>query len=206
MSAPSMSTDDVLDVFRKAGGLLDGHFILTSGRHSRTFLQKAFVFMDPVATGILCRALAAKIEAQWGKVDLVVSPAVGAVIPGYETARHLGARAIYVEREGGVFRLRRGFAIPRGARVVVVEDIVSTGISVRETLEAIAGHEGELLGVAVVVDRTGGRADVGAPMLSLAEVEIESFAPDDLPEDLKAIPASKPGSRALSQPGAGAAP
>lgn len=193
-----MTTDDVLDIFRKAGALLEGHFILTSGRHARRFLQKAFVFMDPAATSTLCEALAARITAQWGPVDLVVSPAVGAVIPGYETARHLGAKAIYVEREQGVFRLRRGFTIPKGARFVVVEDIISTGVSVRETLAAIEGHEGELLGVAVIVDRTGGKADVGAPLLALATVEIESFAPDALPADLIGTPAVKPGSRALS--------
>jgi orotate phosphoribosyltransferase len=200
-----MTNDQVLSVFKDAGALLEGHFILTSGRHSRQFLQKAFVFMDPVATGVLCQALAAKILETFGPVDLVVSPAVGAVIPGYETARHLGAKAIYVEREGGVFRLRRGFAIPKGARVVVVEDIISTGVSVRETLEAIAGHEGVLLGVAVVIDRTGGKADVGAPLVSLASVEIESFAPDALPDDLVGTPAIKPGSRSLSLAPSGAA-
>jgi orotate phosphoribosyltransferase len=195
-----MTNDDVLDIFRAAGGLLEGHFILTSGRHSRTFLQKAFVFMDPPATEKLCKALADKITAKWGKIDYVVSPAVGAVIPGYETARHLGAKAVYVEREEGKFRLRRGFTLPAEARVVIVEDIVSTGISVRETLEAIADAPCVLLGAAVIVDRTGGRADVGCDLLSLASIEVESFAADDLPDDLKGTPAIKPGSRALSQP------
>jgi orotate phosphoribosyltransferase len=185
--------------------LLEGHFILTSGRHSRTFLQKAFVFMDPPATEALCKALAEKITQKWGQIDYVVSPAVGAVIPGYETARHLGAKAIYVEREEGKFRLRRGFTLPAEARVVIVEDIVSTGISVRETLEAIADAPCVLLGAAVIVDRTGGRADVGCDLLSLAQIEIESFAPDALPDDLKGIPAIKPGSRALSQPAASVA-
>jgi orotate phosphoribosyltransferase len=195
-----MTNDDVLDIFRAAGGLLEGHFILTSGRHSRTFLQKAFVFMDPPATEKLCKALADKITAKWGKIDYVVSPAVGAVIPGYETARHLGAKAVYVEREEGKFRLRRGFTLPAEARVVIVEDIVSTGISVRETLEAIADAPCVLLGAAVIVDRTSGRADVGCDLLSLASIEVESFAADDLPDDLKNTPAIKPGSRALSQP------
>jgi orotate phosphoribosyltransferase len=195
-----MTNDDVLDIFRAAGGLLEGHFILTSGRHSRAFLQKAFVFMDPPATEKLCKALAEKITAKWGKIDYVVSPAVGAVIPGYETARHLGAKAVYVEREEGKFRLRRGFTLPAEARVVIVEDIVSTGISVRETLEAIADAPCVLLGAAVIVDRTGGRADVGCDLLSLASIEVESFAADDLPDDLKGTPAIKPGSRALSQP------
>jgi orotate phosphoribosyltransferase len=196
----TMTTDDVLAVFKDAGALLEGHFILTSGRHSRRFLQKAFVFMDPAATERLCKALAAKITAKWGHVDYVVSPAVGAVIPGYETARHLSAKAVYVEREEGKFRLRRGFSLPANSRVVVVEDIVSTGISVRETLEAIVDAPCILLGAAVVIDRTGGRADVGCDMIALAEVEIESFDPSNLPDDLKSIPAIKPGSRALSQP------
>jgi orotate phosphoribosyltransferase len=195
-----MTNDDVLDTFKEAGGLLEGHYILTSGRHSRTFLQKAFVFMDPPATERLCKALAEKITAKWGHIDYVVSPAVGAVIPGYETARHLGAKAVYVEREEGKFRLRRGFTLPAEARVVVVEDIVSTGISVRETLQAIADAPCVLLGAAVIIDRTGGRADVGCDMISLASIEVESFAPDELPEDLKGTPAIKPGSRALSQP------
>jgi orotate phosphoribosyltransferase len=198
-----MTNDDVLDVFKAAGGLLEGHFILTSGRHSRTFLQKAFVFMDPPATERLCKALAEKITQKWGKIDYVVSPAVGAVIPGFETAKHLGAKAVYVEREDGKFRLRRGFTLPAEARVVIVEDIVSTGISVRETLEAIANAPCVMLGAAVIIDRTAGRADVGCDMISLAAIDIESFAADNLPDDLKGTPAIKPGSRALSQVAAG---
>lgn len=195
-----MTADDVLETFRRAGALLEGHFILTSGRHSRMFLQKAFVFADPPSTEALCRALAARILERFGRVDVVVSPAVGAVIPGYETARHLGAKAIYVEREAGQMRLRRGFTIPAGARVVVVEDIISTGGSVRETLEAIKDTPGNVLGAAVIIDRSAGKSDVGVPLLALAEFEVESFAPDALPDDLKHIPAVKPGSRALSQP------
>lgn len=205
-----MTADDVLETFRRAGALLEGHFILTSGRHSRMFLQKAFVFADPPSTEALCRALAARILERFGRVDVVVSPAVGAVIPGYETARHLGAKAIYVEREAGQMRLRRGFTIPAGARVVVVEDIISTGGSVRETLEAIKDTPGTILGAAVIIDRSAGKSDVGVPLLALAEFEVESFAPDDLPDDLKDIPAVKPGSRTLSQPSSqtasGAAP
>ena len=193
-----MNNDDVLAIFKSAGGLLEGHFVLTSGRHSRSFLQKAFVFMDPEATEILCKALAAKITEKWGQIDYIVSPAVGAVIPGYETARHLGAKAVYVEREDGKFRLRRGFTLPAEARVVIVEDIVSTGISVRETLKAIADAPCIILGAAIIVDRSAGRADVGCDMISLASIDIESFAANELPDDLKHIPAIKPGSRALS--------
>jgi orotate phosphoribosyltransferase len=194
-----MNNDEVLSIFKAAGGLLEGHFILTSGRHSRSFLQKAFVFMDPTATEALCKALAAKIVEKWGQIDFIVSPAVGAIIPGYETARHLGAKAVYVEREEGKFRLRRGFKLPAEARVVIVEDIISTGISVRETLDAIADAPCVILGAAVLVDRSAGRADVGCDLISLASIDIESFSADELPEDLKTIPAIKPGSRDLSK-------
>ncbi len=194
-----MNNDEVLSIFKAAGGLLEGHFILTSGRHSRSFLQKAFVFMDPTATEALCTALAAKIVEKWGQIDFIVSPAVGAIIPGYETARHLGAKAVYVEREEGKFRLRRGFKLPAEARVVIVEDIISTGISVRETLDAIADAPCVILGAAVLVDRSAGRADVGCDLISLASIDIESFSADELPDDLKAIPAIKPGSRDLSK-------
>jgi orotate phosphoribosyltransferase len=194
-----MNNDEVLSIFKAAGGLLEGHFILTSGRHSRSFLQKAFVFMDPTATEALCKALAAKIVEKWGQIDFIVSPAVGAIIPGYETARHLGAKAVYVEREEGKFRLRRGFKLPAEARVVIVEDIISTGISVRETLDAIADAPCVILGAAVLVDRSAGRADVGCDLISLASIDIESFSADELPDDLKAIPAIKPGSRDLSK-------
>jgi orotate phosphoribosyltransferase len=157
-----------------------------------------FVFMDPHRTERLCRALAAKIEATFGKVDYVVSPAVGGIVPGYETARHLNAKAIFVEREDGQFRLRRGFAIPEGARVVMVEDIVTTGLSSRECLAAIAQEPGQLLGAACLIDRSGGKADVGKPLVSLVQLDIPSYSPDALPPELAAIPAIKPGSRGLA--------
>lgn len=194
-----MTNDEVMDVFRGCEALLEGHFILSSGRHSRQFLQKAFVFSDPKATELLCRALAQKIEAAFGKIDYVISPAIGAIIPGYETARHLGAKAVYVERENGEFKLRRGFTIPATANVVVIEDIVSTGLSIRETLDAIKDIPMNLKGAAVLIDRTAGKSTIGVPLLSLAAFEIESFAPDAIPDDLAHIPAIKPGSRALSQ-------
>jgi orotate phosphoribosyltransferase len=193
-----MSPDDVLAEFRQAGALLEGHFILSSGLHSPVFLQKMFVFMDPARTERLCRALAERIEARFGPVDMVVSPAVGGIVPGYETARQLKAKAVFVERENGAFRLRRGFQIPPGARVVMVEDIVTTGLSSRECLAAIADEPGHVLGAACLVDRSGGKADIGAPLVSLVELDIPAYAPDALPDSLKAIPAVKPGSRAIS--------
>lgn len=193
-----MTTDDVLAEFRAAGALLNGHFILSSGRRSPVFLQKAFVFADPASTERLCRALAVKAREAFGRIDVVVAPAVGAIIPGYETARALGCRSIYVEREDGQFRLRRGFAILPGERVLVVEDVISTGLSVRETLTAIRNEPGEIVGAAVLIDRSGGAADIGAPLVTLATVDFPSYAPDDIPPDLAAIPAVKPGSRGLA--------
>jgi orotate phosphoribosyltransferase len=192
-----MTSDDVLDEFRAAGALLEGHFVLSSGLHSSVFLQKMFVFMDPVRTERLCRALAERIAEVYGAVDYVVSPAVGGIVPGYETARHLRCKAIFVERENGVFVLRRGFAIPDGARVVMVEDIVTTGLSSRECLAALRAHPGVLLGAACLIDRSGGSADLGVPLVALARLDIPNYPPDRLPPDLARLPAVKPGSRNL---------
>lgn len=193
-----MNTADVLAAFKAAGALLEGHFILTSGRRSPVFLQKAFVFADPVTTERLCAALAQKITAAFGRIDVVVAPAVGAIVPGYETARALGCRSIYVERVDGVFQLRRGFAIRPGERVLVVEDIITTGVSVRETLDAIRSEPGEIVGAAVLINRSGGAADVGVPLVALADVDFPSYAADEIPPDLAAIPPVKPGSRGLA--------
>lgn len=190
-----MNTEQVLQEFRDAGALLEGHFILSSGLRSPVFLQKMFVFQDPVRTERLCKALAEKVTAAFGTIDIVVSPAVGGIVPGYETARQLGAKAIFVEREEGRFQLRRGFEIPEGARVLMVEDIVTTGLSSRECLDAIKNYPGQIVGAACLIDRSGGKADLGVPLVSLAQVEIPTYAPDQLPPDLAAIPAVKPGSR-----------
>src|SRR5919107_4923167 len=189
MTGAPMTPDDILDEFRSAGALLEGHFILSSGLHSPVFLQKMSVFQDPVRTERVCRALAEKIREAFGPVDYVVSPAVGGIVPGYETARHLGAKAIFVERENGVFALRRGFAIPEGAKVVMVEDIVTTGLSSRECLAALREHPGSLLGAACLIDRSGGTADLGVPLVALARLDIPNYAPDRLPPELAAIPA-----------------
>lgn len=193
-----MNTDDVLQEFRDAGALLEGHFILSSGLRSPVFLQKMFVFMDPARTERLCKALAAKVRDRFGQIDIVVSPAVGGIVPGYETARHLGAKALFVEREDGQFRLRRGFAIPEGARVLVIEDIITTGLSSRECIEAIRGEPGEIVGAACLIDRSNGNVDVGVPLVALASFHVPSYAPDALPPELAAIPAVKPGSRNLT--------
>jgi orotate phosphoribosyltransferase len=192
-----VTDDDVLAEFRAAEALLEGHFILSSGRRSRIFLQKMLVFQDPVRTERLCRALAERITTRFGKVDVVVSPAMGGVIPGYETARALGCRAIFVEREEGTFQLRRNFSVRAGDRIVMVEDLVTTGVSSRECLAALRMHPGEVLGAACLIDRSNGRADVGVPLVALARLDVPDFDANDLPAELAAIPAVKPGSRAL---------
>jgi orotate phosphoribosyltransferase len=192
-----MNTEDVLNEFRGAGALREGHFILASGRHSPMFLQKNLVFQFPDRTARLCKALAEKIEAAVGKPDLIVSPAVGAIIPGYETARWLGVPALYVEREEGKFRLRRAFKVAPGAKVVVIEDVITTGGSFREAVEPIVEAGGEVLACACIVDRSGGKADVGFPLVALATVDVPSYAPDELPPELASVPAEEPGSKRL---------
>jgi orotate phosphoribosyltransferase len=188
---------EVIEIFRKAGAYLEGHFILTSGLRSPIFLQKARVFMHPDLTERLCRALADKIRAAVpGKIDYIVGPAVGGLIPAYETSRHLGPPAIYVERENGRFRLRR-FEVAAGARVVIVEDIVSTGLSIRETIEALQEIGVEVVAAACVIDRSAGKVDVGVPLIALAQYEVPAYPADALPPELAAIPAVKPGSRSL---------
>jgi orotate phosphoribosyltransferase len=190
-----LTPDETLAEFRAAGALLEGHFVLSSGRHSAIFLQKMFIFQDPKRTEKLCRALAVKAREKFGPIDIVASPALGGIVPGYETARWLDAKAIFVEREDGVFKLRRGFAIPAGARVLMVEDIITTGLSSRECLAALAEHPGEIVGAACLIDRSGGKADIGYPRVSLCTLDIPDYAADALPPELAALPAVKPGSR-----------
>ncbi|RYE49722.1 MAG: orotate phosphoribosyltransferase [Hyphomicrobiales bacterium] len=194
-----MTTDEVLDLFRESGALLEGHFILSSGLRSPIFLQKAKVFMHPAKAEKLCRALAEKIRAEgYGDVSQIVSPAVGGIIPGYETARHLGVPAIYTERVEGKFELRRGFELQPGEKVIIVEDIVSTGISIRECIEAIRKTGANVVAAACLIDRSAGEAEVGVPLVSLVEYKVPAYPADALPPELAAIPAIKPGSRGLS--------
>jgi orotate phosphoribosyltransferase len=193
-----MDTDEVLAEFRAAGALRQGHFVLSSGLHSPIFLQKNLVFMHADRTERLCKALAAKIRAAAGAVDVVVSPAVGGIIPGYETARHLNAPSIYVERVDGAFAFRRGFHLPPNARVAMVEDIVTTGLSSRECIDAIKAAGGNVVCAACIVDRSGGKADVGVPLIALASLEVPAYPADALPPELAAIPLEDPGSRRLT--------
>lgn len=193
-----MTEAEVIDVFREAGALLEGHFILSSGLRSPVFIQKARVFQYPDKTEKLCRALAQKVRAAgFGDVDLIVSPALGGILPGYETARHLGVPAVWVERENGVFHLRR-FEIPRGARVLVVEDIVTTGLSGRETIAAVEALGARVIACSCLIDRSGGEADLGVPLVALARYKVPAYPAAEIPPEMARIPAVKPGSRGLT--------
>jgi orotate phosphoribosyltransferase len=197
----AMTSEDVLEEFRAAGALRTGHFVLSSGLHSPVFLQKNLVFMNADRCERLCKALAQKIVVAVGRPDVAISPAVGGIIPGYETARHLGVPSLYVEREGGSFKLRRGFSVEPGDKVVMVEDIVTTGLSSRECIAAIREAGGDVVCAACIVDRSGGEADVGAPMIALASLKVPAYPADALPPELSAIPTEDPGSRRLGRGG-----
>jgi orotate phosphoribosyltransferase len=194
-----VNTDEVLAIFRECGALLEGHFILSSGLRSPVFLQKALVFRRPEKTEILCRALAQKIRADgYGDITQVVSPAVGGIIPGYETARHLGVPAIYTERVEGKFQLRRNFSVAPGEKVIVVEDIVSTGLSIRECVDALKALGADVVAAACIIDRSDGEADIGVPLIALTRYKVPAYPADALPPELAAIPPVKPGSRGLA--------
>lgn len=197
-----MERDAVLSEFRAAGALLEGHFILSSGLRSPVYLQCARVLMDPARASRLCAALAIRVRTLLERigegVDLCVSPAMGGVIVGYETARHLGVASMFAERVDGQFQLRRGFAIPAGARVLMVEDVVTTGLSSRECIAAIAAAGGRTVAAACLVDRSDGEADVGVPLAALVGLKVPAYRSDALPPELAALPAVKPGSRGLA--------
>ncbi|MGE0239933.1 MAG: orotate phosphoribosyltransferase [Parvibaculaceae bacterium] len=193
-----MTNDEVLAEFRAAGALLEGHFILTSGLHSPRYLQCARVLMDPARAARLCAVLAGKVKAMiGGRIDLVASPAMGGVVVGYEMARQLGVASIFFERVEGKLSLRRGFTIDKGARVLMVEDIVTTGLSSRECIDGIHAEGGETVGAACLVDRSGGKAGIGVPLAALASIEVPTYPADHLPPELAVVPAMKPGSRGL---------
>ncbi len=193
-----MTEDEVLAEFRAAGALLEGHFILSSGLHSPRYLQCARVLMDPLRASRLASALAASIPREVrSQIEIVVSPAMGGVIIGHEMGRALGVEAIFVERPTGTFELRRGFALKPGQKVLLVEDVVTTGLSSREAMKAVAEAGGEVIAAAALVDRSAGAADMGVPFYPLVALNVPSYAPDDLPPELAGIPAEKPGSRKL---------
>ena len=194
-----MKTEDVLAECEAAGALLKGHFVLSSGRHSDTYLNKSIVSMYPARTETLCKGLATKVRAELkSEIDCVISPAMGGIIFGYETARHLEKPFMFTERVDGDFQLRRGFGVDEGANVLVVEDIVSTGLSARECIEAIRQAGGNVVALACLIDRSGGEVNFDVPFLPLAKFSVESWAPDNLPAHLKDMPVVKPGSRGLT--------
>ena len=195
-----MTEQDILQEFRDAGALLEGHFILSSGLRSGVYLQCALVLKSPQRADRLCSALAEKVRARFGDAfDMVVSPAMGGVVVGYEMGRQLGLDAIFTERVDGNFTLRRGFSIPAGAKVLMVEDVVTTGLSSRECIATIEASGGKVVGAACLIDRSNGKADVGVPLISLLALHAPTYESTSLPPELAAIPAIKPGSRGLNQ-------
>ena len=194
-----MTDDEILDEFRAAGALLEGHFILSSGLRSPRYLQCARVLMDPARAERLAQALAAKLpDDVRGKIGAVVSPAMGGVIIGHEMGRALGKKAMFVERPEGKFGLRRGFRLDPGERVLLVEDVVTTGLSSREAIAAVEDAGGTVVGAAALVDRSGGKADLGVPFTALIRIDVPTYSADDLPPELASIPPVKPGSRAAA--------
>ena len=194
-----LSDDQVLDEFRAAEALLEGHFILSSGLRSPRYLQCARVLMDGARAERLARALAAKIPSELREqIEAVVSPAMGGVIIGHEMGRALGKPAMFVERPQGVFELRRGFRLEPGTKVLMVEDVVTTGLSSREAIDAVRAAGGDVVAEAALVDRSGGNADLGVPFVPLIRIDVPTYEADDVPPELAAIPAVKPGSRAAA--------
>ena len=192
-----MTDDEILAEFRAADALLQGHFRLSSGRHSEYYLQCARVLMDTERAGRLAIALAAKLPRDLrAAIDMVVSPAMGGVIIGHEIGRALGVDAMFVERPTGTFELRRGFSLNPGDKVLMVEDVVTTGLSSREAIKAVQEAGGEVIAEAALVDRSGGSVDLGVPFYPLIAINFPTYAEDELPPELADIPAIKPGSRA----------
>ena len=196
-----MTPELVLKEFEAAKAILKGHFVLSSGLHSDTYMQCARVLMDPKRADRLCAALATKINAQFGKdaFDLVVAPAMGGVIVGYEVARQLNLPSIFCERENGQFTFRRGFEIPQGARILIVEDVVTTGKSSIETMDCVKTLGGNVIAEASLVNRNKGVNPLPVPLVSLLELEIKTYAEADVPAELAAIAITKPGSRFLKK-------
>jgi len=191
-----MTNEEVIDVFRKTGALLEGHFILTSGYHSPHYFQCAKVLQYPEYNQLFSKTIADHFCSK--KIDLVISPAVGGIVLGTEIGRQLNVRTVFSERENGEMKLRRGFEINKGENVLVCEDVVTTGGSVFEVIELLKRSGANLAGVGFIIDRSNGKVDFGADQFSLAKMEVIKFAEDKLPDWLTEIPVSKPGSRSIS--------
>jgi orotate phosphoribosyltransferase len=194
-----MTEDEILSEFRAAEALLEGHFLLSSGRHSANYLQCARLLMDPARASRIAIAIAQKLPREVrSAIEVVISPAMGGIIIGHEMGRALEVNALFVERPDGVFGLRRGFSIEPGQKVLLVEDVVTTGLSSREAIKAVEEAGGEVIAAASIIDRSGGTADLGVPFYPLIELNFPTYAPEEVPAELAAIPATKPGSRKLA--------
>lgn len=192
-----LKESQALELFRKSGALLEGHFLLTSGRHSDRYVQCAQVLKYPEYASQLCGELARRFQED--QVDVVIGPAMGGILVAYEVSRHLGVINIFAERENGVMSLRRGFSLEPGTRVLIVEDVVTTGGSVLEVAELVRTLGGEVVGIGVLVDRSGGKANLGVRMESVISMEVPSWQPDTCPMCKEGKPAVKPGSRGLKK-------
>lgn len=193
-----MTDEEILAEFRAANALLEGHFILSSGKRSANYLQCARILMDPERAGRLARALAQKLPREVrAEIDLVVSPAMGGVIIGHEMGRALGVEAIFLERPEGTFELRRGFDIKPGQKVLMVEDVVTTGLSSRQAMDAVRAEGAIVVAEAALVDRSAGEAELGVPFYPLVSLNFPVYDPDSLPPELAAVEPVKPGSRKM---------
>ena len=199
MSTPpeDLPPEEVVRLFRECGALLEGHFLLSSGMHSPFYLQCASVLMEPARATRVCAALLAKLRRGLPalSIDAVVAPALGGVVLGYEIARQLGVLSLFVEREGTRFALRRGFTLEPGSRVLLAEDVVTTGLSSRECMACVTAAGAKVVAAVCLIDRSGARADLGVPLIALAELDLPIYPPDRIPPELATRPASKPGSR-----------
>ncbi|AGA70175.1 orotate phosphoribosyltransferase [Desulfitobacterium dichloroeliminans LMG P-21439] len=195
LSNKSIAPEEVLGIFKESEALLEGHFRLTSGRHSRQYMQCAKVLQYPHHAARLGEALAESFQGH--NIDLVIGPAMGGILVAHEVGKALGTKALFTERENGEMKLRRGFELQPGQRVLVVEDVITTGGSVREVIEVVKAYGAEPVGVGVIVDRSCGKSEFGVPLAALLEIEIESFDPEACPLCAEGIPAIKPGSRAV---------
>lgn len=190
-----MTNQQALKIFEQSGAILKGHFLLTSGRHSDTYMQCAKLFVYPDKASEICRALKEKLTGL--KIDFVASPAIGGIIMGYEVARQLNVPNVFFERENGQMSLRRGFEIPKGANVLVVEDVVTTGGSVKEVMLKVKELSASVIAVASVVDRSNGAVDFGVDFINVLSLDVKSYEEADCPLCKQGIPAIKPGSRNL---------
>lgn len=191
-----MTSEQVLDIYKKTGALLSGHFLLSSGLHSEQYLQSALVLQQPDIATKLCAALAGHFKDS--RIEVVIAPALGGVFVSHETARALGVRAIFAERVNGQLTLRRGFSVTPGERVLVVEDVITTGKSTRETIDVVTQAGGMVIAAASLIDRSGGAADVGVPYRSLVTLNVPTYAPESCPLCKSGSAPVKPGSRSIS--------